>query len=273
MGSRSSDEECVKTGWAPAFVASRSPGRDDSGVGDAPAIQAQGLVKLFGKLHALDGFNLEVRTGEILGLIGPNGAGKTTFIRVVAGLTTPSAGSVSVLGSKPGRRVAHDIGYMTQSAALYDELSVRENLLFFGKVYGMSARAARDKGEQLLELLRLTQKVDRPVHELSGGQRQLANLACSMVHSPRLLLLDEPTVGIDPELRRRLWAEFSELRDEGATMLVTTHVMDEADRCDRVAFIADGRVLDVGGADDLRSRAGTSSLEEAFLKLRDGEEA
>ena len=242
-------------------------------MGDAPAIQAQGLVKLFGKLHALDGFNLEVRTGEILGLIGPNGAGKTTFIRVVAGLTTPSAGSVSVLGSKPGRRVAHDIGYMTQSAALYDELSVRENLLFFGKVYGMSARAARDKGEQLLELLRLTQKVDRPVHELSGGQRQLANLACSMVHSPRLLLLDEPTVGIDPELRRRLWAEFSELRDEGATMLVTTHVMDEADRCDRVAFIADGRVLDVGGADDLRSRAGTSSLEEAFLKLRDGEEA
>lgn len=242
-------------------------------MGASPAIQAQGLVKLFGDLHALDGFDLEVHTGEILGLIGPNGAGKTTFIRVVAGLTAPSAGTVRVLGSGPGRRVAPDIGYMTQSAALYEELSVRENLLFFGKVYGLTARAARDRSEQLLELLRLTQKVDRPVHELSGGQRQLANLACSMVHSPRLLLLDEPTVGIDPELRRRLWTEFSELRDEGATMLVTTHVMDEADRCDRVAFIADGRVLDVGTAEDLRSRAGAPSLEEAFLKLRDGSAA
>lgn len=240
---------------------------------EAPAISAQGLVKLFGRLRALDGFDLEVRTGEILGLIGPNGAGKSTFIRVVAGLVAPSSGTVRVLGSRPGRRIARDVGYMTQAAALYEELSVRENLAFFGKVYGLTTRGAKARGEQLLELLRLTEKVDRPVHELSGGQRQLANLACSMVHEPKLLLLDEPTVGIDPELRRRLWGEFSDLREAGSTILVTTHVMDEADRCDRVAFIADGRVLDVGTAGELRSRSGAPSLEEAFLRLRDGSAA
>lgn len=237
---------------------------------EAPAISARDLVKLFGKIRALDGFGLEVRTGEILGLIGPNGAGKSTFIRVVAGLVAPTSGAVRVLGSKPGRAVARDVGYMTQAAALYEELSVRENLGFFGKVYGLSAREARQRGDQLLELLRLTQKVDRPVHELSGGQRQLANLACSMVHGPRLLLLDEPTVGIDPELRRRLWTEFGELQRSGSTILVTTHVTDEADRCDRVAFIADGHVLDVGTSEELRARAGAPSLEEAFLRLRDG---
>jgi ABC-2 type transport system ATP-binding protein len=121
-----------------------------------------------------------------------------------------------------------------------------------------------------MALLRLTEKVDRPVHELSGGQRQLANLACAMVHGPSLLLLDEPTVGIDPELRRRLWTEFAVLRDAGATILVTTHVMDEADRCDRIAFVADGTVLDVGTAPELVARSGASSVEDAFLRLRDG---
>ena len=232
------------------------------------AIRAEGLVKTFGAVRALDGFTLSVRTGEILGLIGPNGAGKSTFIRAVAGLVSPSAGTIAVLGQAPGRRVAGQLGYMTQSAALYEDLSVRENLSFFGAVYGLTARDAKTRGEELLALLRLTEKVDRPVHELSGGQRQLANLACAMVHGPRLLLLDEPTVGVDPELRRRLWQEFSSLRDAGTTILVTTHVMDEADRCDRIAFVADGRILDVGTASELVQRQGASSVEDAFLRLR-----
>ena len=127
---------------------------------------------------------------------------------------------------------------------------------------------ARRRGDTLLGLLRLTDKADRPVHELSGGQRQLANLACAMIHDPPILLLDEPTVGIDPELRQHLWHEFTTLRDAGATILVTTHVMDEADRCDRIAFLADGRVLDVGTADELRTRAGVDTIEAAFLRLR-----
>ena len=232
------------------------------------AIHAEALTKSFGRTHALDGLTLEVRTGEILGLIGPNGAGKSTFIRAIAGLVAPDAGDISVLGQRPGRAVAASLGYMTQSAALYDDLSVRENIAFFGRVYGVSSTDARQRGEELLALLHLTDKIDRPVHELSGGQQQLANLACAMVHAPPVLLLDEPTVGIDPELRQHLWREFATLRDAGTTILVTTHVMDEADRCDRIAFVADGRVLDVGAANELRARAGVDTVEGAFLRLR-----
>jgi ABC-2 type transport system ATP-binding protein len=243
--------------------------REDAAMSTAAeAIRAEGLVKTFGPVRALDGLTLSVHAGEILGLIGPNGAGKSTFIRAVAGLVSPNEGTIEVLGHPPGRAVAEQIGYMTQSAALYEDLSVRENLAFFGAVYGLSARSARARGEELLALLRLTEKVDRPVHELSGGQRQLANLACAMVHYPRLLLLDEPTVGVDPELRQRLWREFATIRNVGTTILVTTHVMDEADRCDRIAFVADGRILDVGSASELVARQGASSIEDAFLRLR-----
>jgi ABC-2 type transport system ATP-binding protein len=234
------------------------------------AIRSQGLRHAFGSVRALDGFSLEVHRGEVLGLIGPNGAGKSTFIRAVAGLIAPDDGDISVLGERPGRRVADRVGYMTQSAALYDDLSVRENLAFFARVYGMSPSDTRTRTDELLGMLRLTDKTDRPVHELSGGQKQLANLACAMVHRPTLLLLDEPTVGIDPELRRDLWVRFAEARDAGATILVTTHVMDEADRCDRIAFVADGRVLDVGTAEELRERNASDSIEAAFLRLRDG---
>jgi len=234
------------------------------------AIDAHGLGKSFGTVRALDGFTLSVRTGEVLGLIGPNGAGKSTFIRTVAGLLALDRGTVTVLGQPPGRGVANRIGYMTQSAALYDDLSVRENLSFFGRIYGLGRSTVRERTQRLSDLLRIDDEVDRPVHELSGGQRQLANLACAMVHDPRLLLLDEPTVGIDPELRHRLWDEFAALQGTGTTILVTTHVMDEADRCDRVAFVADGRVLDVGTADELRRRTGADTVEEAFLTLRGG---
>ena len=234
------------------------------------AIRAQDLRHSFGPVVALDGFSLEVRRGEVLGLIGPNGAGKSTFIRTVAGLIAPHDGDISVLDERPGRHVADRIGYMTQSAALYDDLSVRENLAFFARVYGMSPGATHTRTDELLGMLRLTEKTDRPVHELSGGQKQLANLACAMVHRPTLLLLDEPTVGIDPELRRDLWMRFADVRDSGATILVTTHVMDEADRCDRIAFVADGRVLDVGTAEELRVRNASDTIEAAFLRLRDG---
>ncbi len=175
-----------------------------------------------------------------------------------------------MLGERPGRGVAQHIGYMTQSAALYDDLSIRENLTFFGSIYGVARPATRTRTDELLAMLRLADQADRPVHELSGGQRQLANLACAMVHRPTLLLLDEPTVGIDPELRRDLWVRFAEVRAEGATILITTHVMDEADRCDRIAFVADGRVLDVGTAAELRERTAADSVEAAFLRLRDG---
>jgi ABC-2 type transport system ATP-binding protein len=233
------------------------------------AIEAQGLVRTFGHVRALDGLDLSVRTGEILGLVGPNGAGKTTFIRSVAGLLRPTAGVLHVLGEAPGRRVAERIGYMTQSAALYEDLPVRDNLAFFGRLFGLSKGEARTRALEVLEVVELTGKERTPVRDLSGGMRQLTNLACAMVHGPGLLLLDEPTVGIDPLLRLKLWDHFRDLNAEGTTILVTTHVMEEAERCHRVAMIAAGRTIAVGTPDELRSSAGTASIEDAYLALRD----
>jgi ABC-2 type transport system ATP-binding protein len=233
------------------------------------AIRSSGLARSFGDVQALDGFDLDVRTGEILGLVGPNGAGKTTFIRVVAGLLAPDDGEVEVFGRTPGRATAAEIGYMTQAAALYEDLSLRENLGFFGRVYGLSRDGVAARTIELVELVHLEGDEDRPVRTLSGGQRQLANLTCAMVHDPTLLLLDEPTVGIDPVLRRSLWERFAMLRDEGRTILVTTHVMEEATRCDRVAFVNAGAVLTVGTPDEV-SEPGNGSIEDAFLAFRDG---
>jgi ABC-2 type transport system ATP-binding protein len=235
----------------------------------ALAIEARGLVRTFGRVRALDGLDLEVRTGEILGLVGPNGAGKTTFIRSVAGLLRPTDGELVVLGGHPGRGVARDIGYMTQSAALYEDLPIRDNLAFFGRLFGLSKAEIREGSARALDVVELRDKERELVRHLSGGMRQLTNLACSMVHDPRLLLLDEPTVGIDPMLRLKLWDHFARMNAAGTTMLVTTHVMEEAERCHRVAMIADGRSIAVGTPDELRERAGTGSIEEAWLALRD----
>jgi len=236
------------------------------------AIEASGLVRTFDSLRALDGLDLEVREGELLGLVGPNGAGKTTFIRVLAGLLRPNAGTAFVLGQPPGRAVAASVGYMTQAPALYDDLPVRDNLVFFGRLFGLDADRARERADELVTLVELEGKERTPVRELSGGMRQRTNLACAMVHHPRLLLLDEPTVGVDPVLRLRLWEHFRTLKAQGTTILITTHVMDEAERCDRVVFLSEGRVIAGGAPAELRERSGAPSLEEAFLMLRDREE-
>ncbi len=235
----------------------------------ADAIRSEGLVRTFGRVRALDGLDLAVRTGEILGLVGPNGAGKTTFIRSVAGLLKPTSGSLRVLGERPGRGVAAGIGYMTQSAALYEDLPVRDNLAFFGRLFGLSTARIRERTAEVLGIVELRGKERALVRHLSGGMRQLTNLACAMIHGPRLLLLDEPTVGIDPMLRLKLWDHFRDLNADGTTILVTTHVMEEAERCHRVAMIADGRSIAVGSPTELRERAGTATIEEAWLALRD----
>ncbi len=237
------------------------------------AIRASGLVRTFGRLRALDGLDLSVRAGEIVGLVGPNGAGKTTFIRVVAGLLRPTEGEVRVLGRRPGPGVAPEIGYMTQSAALYEDLPVRDNLVFFGRLFGLAKREAKARALQLMDLVSLRERERSPVRVLSGGMRQRANLACAMVHRPRLLLLDEPTVGIDPVLRLALWDHFRELNVGGTTILITTHVMDEAERCQRVAMISAGRAIAVGPPAELRREAGAETLEEAFLAFRESREA
>jgi ABC-2 type transport system ATP-binding protein len=231
----------------------------------APAILARGLARAFGSVRALDRLDLEVPSGTIVGVLGPNGSGKTTFIRVLAGLLRPTSGEVTVLGRRPGLATAAHVGYMTQAPALYEDLTVRENLVFFGRLCGLSTTDARGRADDLTELVSLSEKSRTPVRDLSGGMRQRTNLACAMIHRPRLLLLDEPTVGVDPALRVNLWEHFRSLNAEGSTILVTTHVMDEADRCDTIALIEAGRAIAEGTPAELRERAGASTIEDAYL--------
>jgi len=235
-------------------------------VAAAVAIEARSLRKRFGAVEALRGLTLSVRPGEIFGLLGPNGSGKTTLIRAVAGLLRPDAGEVRVLDRRPREAVAAGlVGYMTQSPALYGELSVEENLRFFA-----SLQAIGDIDRRIEDTLRTVDLLDRRrsvVATLSGGLRARVSLAAALLHEPRLLLLDEPTVGIDPALRRDFWSHFRALAESGVTLLVASHVMDEASRCDRLGLIRAGVVLAEGSAAELRARAGTADLESAFLAL------
>jgi len=232
----------------------------------APAVEVEGVVKSFGHLRALDGVRLRVRRGEVFGLLGPNGSGKTTLIRCLVGLVEPDAGRVTVLGRRlPDLGVLSRVGYMTQAPALYPDLSVSENLHFFAAISG-----GRHDLDEALEFVELADRRDSVVATLSGGMRTRASLACAIVHRPELLLLDEPTVGVDPQLRAQLWNRFREMTATGTTIVVSSHVMDEAARCDRLGLIRFGRLLAEGTVTDLLARASTDSLEDAFLRLAEG---
>ena len=227
------------------------------------AVEVDSVTKEFGDIKALDGVTLRVRRGEIYGLLGPNGAGKTTLIRVIVGLIAPKSGTVTVLGSKlPNLDVLRKVGYMTQQAALYPGLSVEENVRFFAAINGVE-NGVKDA----LEFVDLYARRGSVVSTLSGGMRQRCSLACALVHRPQLLLLDEPTVGVDPQLRVELWEQFRRMAADGTTIIVSSHVMDEAERCQRLGLIQYGRLLAEGSPSEVRAQAGTQNLEEAFLKL------
>jgi len=227
------------------------------------AVDVSGVEKRFGDIKALDGVTLRVRQGEIYGLLGPNGAGKTTLIRAIVGLIAPDAGSVAVLGRKlPDLDVLRQVGYMTQQAALYPGLSVGENVAFFAAINGVESGV-----DEVLRFVHLDNRRDSVVANLSGGMRQRCSLACALVHRPKLLLLDEPTVGVDPQLRVEFWDSFRRMAAEGTTIIVSSHVMDEADRCQRLGLIQYGRLLTEGTPGEVRERGGSQNLEAAFLAL------
>lgn len=227
------------------------------------AIEAVGVVKHFRRMKVLDGVTLRTQRGEVYGLLGPNGSGKTTLIRSLLGMVVPDSGTISVLGRRiPDLGVLSRIGYMTQAAALYPDLSVEENVRFFAAINGAPGNV-----DEALQLVALMDRRRAIVSTLSGGMRTRASLACALVHRPELLLLDEPTVGIDPLLRKQLWDSFREMTSHGTSILVSSHVMDEAERCDRLGFLLEGRLLAEGSVPELKTMAGSDHLEDAFLNL------
>jgi ABC-2 type transport system ATP-binding protein len=214
-----------------------------------------GVVRRFGTVTALDGVSLEVPAGAMFGLIGPDGAGKTTAIRLMCGLLRADAGAVRVLGHDPvreHRRITGEVGYLSQRFSLYGDLTIDENIAFFAEVHGVDDYARRR--DQLLEMTRLTPFRGRLAGQLSGGMKQKLALACTLVHRPRLLLLDEPTTGVDPVSRREFWKLLSEFLSGGMTIVMSTPYLDEAERCGRVVLLHEGRVLDADSPSAIRSR-------------------
>ena len=221
--------------------------------GDA-VIVAHGLTKRFGSLVAVDGLDLEVRRAEVYGFLGPNGCGKSTTIRMLCGLLEPSAGDITVLGHalpREAEAVKRSIGYMTQKFSLYEDLSVRENLEFLAAIHGVARNATRQRIEELSAQYHLDDLAGQLAGTLSGGQKQRLALACAVMHKPELLLLDEPTSAVDPQSRRDFWDALFDLAQGGTTMLVSTHYMDEAERCHRLAILDRGRLVANGSPQQL----------------------
>jgi ABC-2 type transport system ATP-binding protein len=216
-----------------------------------------GLVKRFGSKVAVDGVSLTLERGEIMGFLGPNGSGKTTTIRMICGLLTPDAGSGTVLGHDvltESRAIKREVGYMTQRFTYYEDLTISENLAFVAKLYDL--KPAREFVANTLDELGLADRRDQLAGTLSGGWKQRLALAASLMHRPKLLLLDEPTAGVDPRARREFWDELHRRAAQGLTVLVSTHYMDEAERCHRLTYISNGRLLMTGTAEEIISRSG-----------------
>jgi ABC-2 type transport system ATP-binding protein len=232
---------------------------------ESPSLEAVHVTKRFGAFVAVDDVSFDVRAGEVFGLLGSNGAGKSTLIRLFCGLLRPTSGTASVLGvdtAKDPEAVRRRIGYMTQRFSLYDDLSVEQNLEFYAGIYGLRGREKADRIAWAKEIGNLRGMESKGVRLLPGGWKQRLALACSVLHRPRVLFLDEPTGGVDPLSRRRFWGLIDEMSAEGVTLIVTTHYLDEAERCDRIALLHQGRLVALGTVGDLKEVfAGRAVLE------------
>jgi ABC-2 type transport system ATP-binding protein len=232
--------------------------------GRPAAVRVRNLTVVRGGRAVVRNVSLELTAGRVTGLLGPSGSGKTTLMRAIVGVQIVTAGDVEVLGLPAGTPLLRRrLGYVTQAPSVYADLTVRENLRYFGAVLGVPV----ERVDEAFARVSLTEHADQVVRTLSGGESSRASLAVALLGRPELLVLDEPTVGLDPVLRRDLWRTFHELADEGATLLVSTHVMDEAERCDELVLIRDGRIIAVGEPDELMRRTGAGDIEGVFLAL------
>jgi len=232
------------------------------------AIRANKLRKVYGKLVAVDDLDLGIRKGLLYGMIGPNGSGKTTAIRMLVGLLKATSGTASVLGEQvPIKSQIPKIGYMPQEMAVYTDLTVHENLELFADLYSVDKKTFEEREGSLLRVIDLLARKDSLVSQLSGGMKHRVSLACALMHNPEVVFLDEPTVGVDPELRVGFWKYFSDLKASGKTIVLTTHYMDEAVRCDIVGMLRLGRLIGEGTPKELMQATSTGDLESAFMAL------
>jgi ABC-2 type transport system ATP-binding protein len=242
-------------------------------VGSEAMVVVEQLVKQFGKLRAVNKLNMTIFTGETYGLIGPNGSGKTTLIRMLVGLVRPTSGTIRIMGERmPSAKVSPHLGYMTQLSALYLDLTAKENLQFFCNIYGLHGKEQNRRIQEILERVDLADRANDVVGNFSGGMKQRLSLACALVHYPRLALLDEPTVGVDPELRRSFWDYFAQLNKEGVTIIVSTHQLDEASRCTRLGLMRSGALFAQDAPQELLRQSGKDNMEDAFLHFASRQE-
>lgn len=233
-------------------------------------IIAEKLTKRFGDFTAVDAISFDVNKGEIFGFLGANGAGKTTAMRMLSGLSLPTSGTATVAGFdvyRENEKIKRNIGYMSQKFSLYEDLTVRENIRFYAGIYGKSSSFIRDKTTAVLQRLHLTGEADKLVKSLPLGWKQKLAFSVAIFHEPRLVFLDEPTGGVDPVTRREFWQLIYEAAAEGITVFVTTHYMDEAEYCDRVSIMVDGRIDALDSPSVLKQQFGARSMDDVFLKL------
>ena len=240
------------------------------------AVETHGLRKVFGSLVALEGLDLTIARGEVFGLLGPNGSGKTTTIRMLTGLMAPTSGSATVVGYDVARQaelLRRRIGYMSQKYGLYDDLTVTENVQFYAGLYGLTNPERATRVREQLTAFQLTARAKQLAGTLSGGWKQRLALACATTHKPDMIFLDEPTAGVDPVSRRLFWERIYALANLGTTILVTTHYMDEAERCQRLAFLSRGHLIALGTPTEITQRFGAASVEDVFINLQAQDES